>query len=109
MEDRYQLTHTWKSFLIGYDRDAIIRNATGTGNMESMGVAGKGRKRTSRVANSSILVVRRGSNTYGDEMIVPSGPSGPQQPVSVPEQPPSVVVQPPPAEEPKVVESGYRS
>ncbi|EYC41954.1 hypothetical protein Y032_0550g3311 [Ancylostoma ceylanicum] len=62
-----------------------------------------------QVANFSISVVRRGSNTYGDEMIVPSGGTGSQQPANVPEQPPSVVVQPPPAEEPKVVESGYRS
>lgn len=43
-------------------------------------------------------------------MIVPSGGIGAAQtPVSVPEQPPAVVVQQPPAEETKVVESGYRA
>ncbi|KAK6750113.1 hypothetical protein RB195_002230 [Necator americanus] len=54
------------------------------------------------------LVIRRGSNAYGDEMVVPSGGVGTgaiQAPA--PEQPAAVVVQPPPSVEAKVVESGY--
>ncbi|VDM83248.1 unnamed protein product [Strongylus vulgaris] len=43
-------------------------------------------------------------------MVVPYGRARPAAPApAVPEQPPAVVEQPPPPEEPKVVESGYRS
>ncbi|KHJ90660.1 hypothetical protein OESDEN_09493 [Oesophagostomum dentatum] len=53
------------------------------------------------------VVTKRGGNAYGDELVMPSG--GAPKTAPLPEQPPAVVSQPPPAEETKVVESGYRA